>query len=315
MSRVRFELIPDGVQEKEVSVNGISTQYWEIGDGEPLVFVHGGGPGSDAIANWFSVLPRFAARGFRAIAVNMLGFGIGNFPPPGNAVYPEPAFAYDVDSRCRHLLATIDVLGLDRVCLVGNSMGGSSSLRLCMLAPDRVRRMVLMGSGGLPLNMENLQKAAVNYDYTIEGMRTVVHSLNRGIPLDEETEAAIIRHRHALTLIPENEMARKAMLTAAIDAGSPDYIHLLDRDDIAAVKTETLLIHGRHDDIVPPSVGLELHALLDNSWFVAFPDTGHWTMLQSPDSFVDLCSWFLTTPTLHATSEPPLLQPTAGDRV
>ena len=82
-----------------------------------------------------------------------------------------------------------------------------------MLAPDRVRRMVLMGSGGLPLNMENLQKAAVNYDYTIEGMRTVVHSLNRGIPLDEETEAAIIRHRHALTLIPENEMARKAMLT------------------------------------------------------------------------------------------------------
>lgn len=44
MGRVRFELIPDGVQEKEVSVNRISTQYWEIGDGEPLVFVHGGAP-------------------------------------------------------------------------------------------------------------------------------------------------------------------------------------------------------------------------------------------------------------------------------
>ena len=37
MSRVQFELIPDGVQEKEVSVNGISTQYWEIGDGEPML--------------------------------------------------------------------------------------------------------------------------------------------------------------------------------------------------------------------------------------------------------------------------------------
>jgi pimeloyl-ACP methyl ester carboxylesterase len=135
---VKFGLVPPGVEEKELTVNGITSTYWEIGEGEPLVLTHGGGPGAAGIINWYPVLPLFAEQGFRAIAVNMLGYGLADYPQPGPNTYPEAPFRYDVDSRIRHLIAQLDELGIERACLMGNSMGGTSSLGVAARVPERV---------------------------------------------------------------------------------------------------------------------------------------------------------------------------------
>lgn len=297
MTKPTFEPTPTGITERELTVNGITSSCWEIGDGEPLVLVHGGGPGADGLVNWYAVMPLLARAGFRVIAVNMLGYGLANHPAPGSNTYPAAGFRYDVDSRIRHLLAQLDALGIDRACLVGNSMGGTSVLGACARAPQRVRRLVLMGSGGIPTPPGNkLKTAATRYQPTYEGMAEVARMMNNGFDVpDMDT---IIRYRFEISSDELNSMAREA--TMAIARDDPDAIHLLDEDVIRSIKTETLIVQGRDDLIFPPDTGLRFHQLLDNSWLSSLPRCGHWAMLQYPRVFTELCTWFLTSDTLTA---------------
>jgi 2-hydroxy-6-oxo-6-(2'-aminophenyl)hexa-2,4-dienoate hydrolase len=295
MATVKFGLIPPGVEEKELTVNGITSTYWEIGEGEPLVLTHGGGPGGAGIVNWYSVMPLFAEAGFRAIAVNMLGYGLADYPEQGPNTYPEKGFRYDVDSRIRHLIAQLDALDIERACLIGNSMGGTSSLGVCARVPERVRRLVLMGSGGLPTPRGNkLEAAATRYQPTYESMVDVVNMMNNGFVLQDMEE--IVRYRFEVSMDENNTMARDA--TMAIAKENADAIHLLDEEVIRSIKTETLIVQGRDDTIFPPHTGLRFHELLENSWLSSFPKCGHWAMLQYPEAFAELCSWFLKSKTL-----------------
>jgi 2-hydroxy-6-oxo-6-(2'-aminophenyl)hexa-2,4-dienoate hydrolase len=295
---VKFGLTPPGVDENELTVNGITSTYWEIGSGEPLVLVHGGGPGASGIVNWYSVMPLFADAGFRAIAVNMLGYGLANHPEPGPNTYPERGFRYDVDSRIRHLIAQLDALGIDRACLIGNSMGGTSSLGVCARVPERVRRLVLMGSGGLPTPPGNrLKAAATRYQPTYESMVDVVNMMNNGFVLGDMEE--IVRYRFEVSMDENNTVAREA--TMAIARENADAIHLLDEEVIRSIKTETLIVQGRDDVIFPPDTGLRFHEMLENSWLSSFPKSGHWAMLQYPEAFTELCGWFLTSTTLTSS--------------
>jgi 2-hydroxy-6-oxo-6-(2'-aminophenyl)hexa-2,4-dienoate hydrolase len=292
---LKFGLMPDGVHERELTVNGITSRYWEIGEGEPLVLVHGGGPGADGIVNWYAVMPLFAKAGFRTIAVNMLGYGLADHPHPGPNTYPEAGFRYDVDSRIRHLIAQLDTLGLEQACLMGNSMGGTSSLGVCARVPGRVRRLVLMGSGGIPTPPgHQLERAATRYQPTFESMAAVVAMMNNDYRFDGMDE--IVRYRYEISRDPANSVARDA--TMAIARENADAIHVLDEHIIRSVTTETLIVQGRDDLIFPPETGLRFHQMLRNSWLASFPQCGHWAMLQYPEAFAQLCTWFLCSDTL-----------------
>ncbi|MGH7820464.1 MAG: alpha/beta fold hydrolase, partial [Candidatus Binatia bacterium] len=115
-----FDAVAKRYESRYADAAGYRTHYIEAGEGEPVILVHGGGPGADGFGNWHSCLPGFAKR-FRTIAVDMLGFG--------GTAKPDPAsFTYSQDARTDHLIAFIEALGLGQVRLVGNSMGGITSL-------------------------------------------------------------------------------------------------------------------------------------------------------------------------------------------
>ena len=105
--------------------------------------LHGGGPGASSWSNFGSALPRFA-EGFRTILVDQPGFGGSDKPEVVGNYY---RFAADL------VVALLDELGIDRVHLLGNSLGGGTAMRLALSHPDRVGRLVLMGPGGLSLNL------------------------------------------------------------------------------------------------------------------------------------------------------------------
>lgn len=128
------------LRRQTIDVDGVATNYWETGAGAPLVLIHGGGAGADAWGNWAGCLPVFGER-FRAIAYDMIGFGATTAPDAG--------FVYSQAARVEHLRGFLDALGLDRVAIAGNSMGGATALGLAMRHPERVERLVLMGSAGL----------------------------------------------------------------------------------------------------------------------------------------------------------------------
>src|ERR1700745_231752 len=118
--------------------------YEEAGTGQglPVVMLHGGGPGASGLSNFRRNLPVFAER-FRTLVVDPPGYGKSDKPPVQGHVF---AFAADA------LAVLLDELGIDRVHLVGNSLGGGTAVRFALNFPDRVGRLVLMGPGGLSLN-------------------------------------------------------------------------------------------------------------------------------------------------------------------
>ena len=129
------------IASRFVDADGVHTHYIEVGAGPPLLLVHGGGPGADAWGNWSACLPLYS-RDFRVIAVDLAGFGRSEKPDPD-------AYEYAQHKRNRHLAAFITKLGLGRVNLVGNSMGGATALGVAMERPELVVKLVLMGSAGL----------------------------------------------------------------------------------------------------------------------------------------------------------------------
>jgi 4,5:9,10-diseco-3-hydroxy-5,9,17-trioxoandrosta-1(10),2-diene-4-oate hydrolase len=126
---------------------GMRLHYHEaapVGSGSiPVVMLHGGGPGASAWSNFGRNLPVFAAR-FRTLMVDQPGFGRSAKPAiTGNY------FTFAADA----VAGLLDQLGIDRVHLVGNSLGGGTAVRFALRFPERADRLVLMAPGGLGLNV------------------------------------------------------------------------------------------------------------------------------------------------------------------
>ena len=101
------------------------------GAGLPLVMLHGGGPGASSWSNFGPALPHFAAN-FRTLLVDQPGFGSSDKPPVVGNFYRHSA---------DHVVRMLDELGVDRVHLLGNSLGGGTAVRLALTHPDRVGRL------------------------------------------------------------------------------------------------------------------------------------------------------------------------------
>src|SRR5947209_1472442 len=125
--------------------SGLKLHYHELSPDKPetVVFLHGGGPGASAWSNFGRNLPVFAET-WRTIAVDQPGFGQSDKPTEHGQYFTHSADA---------LAGLLDVLGIERAHLVGNSLGGGTATRFALRHPDRAGRLVLMAPGGLGLNV------------------------------------------------------------------------------------------------------------------------------------------------------------------
>ena len=129
----------DTMTERTVRVNGKDIFVADTGTGPPVVLLHGGGPGASGVSNYSRNIEPLAQH-FRVIVPDMPGYGRS-----AKGVDGSDPFGYLAD----HIRGMLDVLGIDRAHLVGNSYGGSCALRLALDTPHRVDKLVLMGPGGV----------------------------------------------------------------------------------------------------------------------------------------------------------------------
>ena len=120
--------------------NGQRIHYHDVGQGEPVIFLHGAGGGASSYSNFKGNYPAFAAAGFRCIVADMLGFGLSSKPD-----IPQ----YDLDFFVDGVHRLVKALGLQQVTLLGNSLGGAVSLGYALAHPDEVKRLILMAPGGV----------------------------------------------------------------------------------------------------------------------------------------------------------------------
>ena len=143
---------------KYIDVNGISTHYHESGQGEPVLLIHGSGPGVTAWANWRLIIPKLSEH-FHVYAPDIVGFGYTERPEN---------IEYGVETWTNHLISFIETIGEKRIHIIGNSLGGALALQITNKRPDLVGRIVLMGAAALPFPMTYGLDQVWGYEPSVE---------------------------------------------------------------------------------------------------------------------------------------------------
>ena len=255
------------------------TWVHDVGSGPVVLLLHGSGPGVSAAANWRLTIPALVKAGHRVIAPDQLGFG---------QTVPPATHEYTVDSWLAHAVALLDVLGLDRVSVVGNSFGGAMALRLARFHTDRVDRLVLMGSVGVPFPITAGLNAVWGYEASVENMRSLLDLF--AWDTSRMTDG-LAQDRYDAS-VKEGADARFAAMFPEPRQRWVDSMALPD-EDLRAITTPTLLFHGREDKVIPLETTLRLFQLIEPAQLHVFGQCGHWTQIEYADDFNAMLARFL----------------------
>jgi pimeloyl-ACP methyl ester carboxylesterase len=250
--------------------NGIKTNYLEAGTGDPVVLIHGSGPGVTSYANWRLVLPALAEN-FRVVAPDMVGFGFSERPAN---------IEYGVQTWADQVVGLMDTLELPKAHLVGNSFGGAIALRIATQHPDRVGKLVLMGSMGVPFPITEGLERVWGYEPSFENMRKVldVFAYSRDLVNDELAE---VRYRGSI------QPGFQESFAAMFPAPRQRWVEAMctPEDDIRRLPHRTLIVHGREDQVIPVQTSLRLMELIDNADLSVYSHCGHWSMIERTEDF------------------------------
>ena len=265
-----------------IDVAGVATNVHVAGDGDPVLLLHGSGPGVSAWANWRLTIPDLARR-FRVIAPDIVGFGFTDRPEQ---------VTYDLDTWTSHALGVLDALGIERAHVVGNSFGGSLALSLAIRHPDRVSRLVLMGSVGVPFAITPGLDAVWGYEPSVEAMEGLLHLFAHDRSL---IGPDLARLRYEASVRPGVQEAYREMFPAPRQRALDALTHRVE--EIAGITAPTLIVHGRDDQVIPLQNAVDLLALIDDAQLHVFGRCGHWTQLEHAAEFTDLVTDFLLSGT------------------
>jgi 4,5:9,10-diseco-3-hydroxy-5,9,17-trioxoandrosta-1(10),2-diene-4-oate hydrolase len=272
---------------RSAAVGEFRLHYHEAGSGEPVVMLHGGGPGASAWTNFGRNLPVFARR-HRTLLVDQPGFGHSDKPK-----ITDQFFTFSADALARLL----DVLGLERVALVGNSLGGGTAVRFALRHPDRAGRLVLMAPGGLNLSVfspdptEGISKLYAfaappgpSKQKLAEFLRALVH--DRALITDE-----LVEERFAVASAPDS---LRAMASMGASFTRPETAEdgMLWRE-AHRLRQRVLLIWGREDRVNPLDGALVALKVIRRAQLHVFGGCGHWAQLEKFDEFNRLVLDFL----------------------
>lgn len=260
----------------------VTTNFHDIGSGPPVLLLHGSGPGVSSWANWRLTIPALE-RDFRCLAPDLAGFGYSTVPEGWN---------FSRETWLQQLIDFLDALEIDRVHVIGNSFGGSMALALALACPDRIDRLVLMGSVGVEFpithGLDLVWGYAPSQDPTMDGMREVMKVFAYDQSLIGED---LVEMRYRASSRPQAAQSYEAMFPAPrqrwVDALA------FSHTEIKSLNHEVLIVHGRDDQVIPSSNSLQLLELLDNSRLCMFAGCGHWTQIEKKAEFNQLAGAFL----------------------
>ncbi|MFN7948150.1 MAG: alpha/beta fold hydrolase [Blastocatellia bacterium] len=251
---------------------------------EPVILIHGF---CSMSYTWHEVIDQLAAR--RVIAVDLKGFGASDKPADSN---------YLVDTQAGIVAGLMDELRLDRVALVGNSLGGAVALRMAQRWAQRVTRLVLACPAVWHVDRFPLLARLVvlaNQRISERFSARVIGRLTRIPGLIESR----MRHAYyrAATVTPERVAAYSAMLNEpdcqrAIAATLKTFDLRPVARHLSSVHQPVLIVQGAHDKIIPPSSSEALARALPHAELKMLP-CGHAPQEELPAEFAQLVNVFL----------------------
>jgi 4,5:9,10-diseco-3-hydroxy-5,9,17-trioxoandrosta-1(10),2-diene-4-oate hydrolase len=241
---------------------------FEAGAGPAVVFIHGSGPGANAYSNFSLNYSTIAAAGYRVVLPDMIGFGYSSKPA---------GIDYTLDLFTTTFSELLDATGVERCVLIGNSLGGAIALKIAMDQPQRVRKLVLMGPGGIEsredyFKMPGIQKMVSGF--VGEGFdRAGLRHLLELIVCDPTfvTDDLIEERLNILRTQPKDVLARMKI---------PDL-----SPDLGRIRCPVLGFWGIDDQFCPASGYEKILRAVPESRFIMYSRCGHWAMIERSADF------------------------------
>jgi pimeloyl-ACP methyl ester carboxylesterase len=275
-----------------VILDGQPVNVIELGEGPPLLFVHGL---AGSWQNWLEQLPVFAdgtsgVGRHRVIAMDLPGFGRS----------PMPTEQISISGYARLLDRLLDRLGIDAAAVVGNSMGGFVSAELAIAFPQRVERLVLVSPSGLSTYRPDATRTLSR----LQRLERIIAAQAAWVASKSDTVARRPRLREATLSIVARHPDRLPAALAAEQlrgAGKPGFMQALAahltydfRNRLGEIACPTLIVWGADDRVVTVRDASVFTELIPNSRAVIYEDTGHVAMLERPAAFNALLQEFLS---------------------
>jgi pimeloyl-ACP methyl ester carboxylesterase len=263
-------------------------RYYDSGDGPPLLFLHGSGPGVTGWRNFRGVLPKFAAH-FRCLILEFPGFGVS-----------DDFGGHPMLTAQGAVVPFLDGLGVDRVDIVGNSMGGGVGINFAINNPDRIGRLVTIGGIGTTIFSPGPSEGIrLLQEFTEEPTRQrLVDWLNSMVYNQSLVTDELVEERWQLATDPDTLAAARRMygkaafaqmMAAMRNADVPMPWALMHK-----VAAPTLLTWGRDDRVSPLDMSLIPMRTIPNAELHVFPNCGHWAMIEAKEAFESTVVSFLT---------------------
>ena len=266
-----------GLEDKWIeTAEGELTHYHEVGEGTPILFLHGSGTGVSAAANWWLNLPQIGEQA-RCIAIDTIGYG---------QTVVAPNTAYGIRAWVDHAIRTLDALGIEKTWVVGNSLGGWLAFQMVLDYPERVLGIVSMGTGGA--KQTAALKAHANPELTIEGIKKTLSMfvVNKDLITDE-----LVKVRFASAA---NDYASNRLMDVVGARDRDRFEFPLDFDKMKDITVPVLLIHGVQDVVIPVSRSWDILNTVPHADAHIFSQCGHWSQVEKAEEFNTVIKDYLT---------------------
>lgn len=248
--------------------NGYRMHYLDQGEGHPVVFLHGSGSGASGHSNFKGNYPYLAANGYRVIVPDHIGYGFSDKPEDVD---------YTLDFFVECIKQTLDAIGVDKVSLVGNSLGGAIALKFALDYPENVATLNLMAPGGI--------EEQPNY-FTMPGMQIMKEVFVNGASrdaLEDFIRKALVFDDSFVDdeLIDERWGIAQIQNTQVIT--SMKVPNLTER--LPEIKAPSLVFWGLNEKMMPETGIKTLANGLSKCRIVLVSECGHWVMAEHQDMF------------------------------
>jgi pimeloyl-ACP methyl ester carboxylesterase len=272
-----------------VSAGDIKLYVQEDGpsSGVPAVFIHGFGAWSETWKKTTSVL---ATHGFHTIVLDVPPFGFSDKPTDN---------AFSNEAQAHRIISVLDALQLKRVILVGHSIGGRPTVEVALLAPDRIRALVLVDAA---LGFGTDGQFEPNHPGLVSKAFFAIHPLRNAV-LSATATNPLMTKRLLSTFVADPEVLTPALLSvyqkpfAVQDSTNRlgDWLSVLSVDQDTSLSSKlsnlsqlampTLLLWGDQDKITPLWQGEKLKTVIPNSSLNVLRGLGHIPQIENPGQF------------------------------
>lgn len=267
----------DEMVEEQFQFEGMSVHYYRLGQGKPLLLLHGSGPGASSIGNWRAVLEPLAQR-FEVFAMDLIGFG-------KSARKPQTPY-FDFGLWVRQAEAMLARIGAPKVGVVAHSLAASLALTLASRS-EQIGALLTTGAMGAPFELNEATRRTWtcprNREELVLALKGLIHDTSK---IDE----AYLQAREAVLFSP----GYAEYFDTMFGGDQRQYIQAaqLAPELLARVACPVLMLHGRHDLGFPADCTRTIAAMLADVDVCYLDRCSHSVAVERSTTFVALANDF-----------------------